>query len=107
MRKKGARLPLGISQSIMFSEHEWKDEERRLNRCDRYREDLENADSRHSDDMRFACLDCADLLDPELLSEDYEPEPHLVIVMERKRIDRDEIKARKLGIWKSMSRFDF
>jgi len=95
------RLFIGITQSLMFCGHEWRDEERRLNKNDRCREDPENADSRHSDDMRFAHLDCIDLLDPELLSEEYEAEPHLVIVMERMKIDRDDIKARRLRIEKN------
>ena len=88
----------------MFCGHEWKDEERRLHKNDRCRKEIKE-ESMSLDDMELASLDSADFLDPELLSEEYEPEPHLVIVMERRRIDRDEIKARKQKIWRR-SRFD-
>jgi len=85
---------IGITQSLMFSGHEWKDEELRLHKHDRCRENLET-ESRPLDDTGFACLDCADLLNPELLSEEGEPEPHLVIDSERMMIERDEIMARR------------
>jgi hypothetical protein len=98
MRKESREMrEIGITQSLMFSGHEWRDEERRLHRNDRCKNDLGNAHSRPLDDTGFAGMDCADLLDPELVEEEYEPEPepHLVIALEREMMEKDEIMARR------------
>ena len=96
MRQRRLAGIIGISQSLMFAEHEWWEEECRLNKNDRCRtEECEEEGSIRLEDLELGVLDPIELLNPELLSEESEPDPLSAIHIEKIMMDREEIRARR------------